>query len=64
MIGQYLSNTNESATVSIFQKNLKLNKAKFVGRKYWVLLGMCKNICNEMKSLKGGSEAGRILVES
>jgi hypothetical protein len=27
MIGQYLSNTNESATVSISLKNLKLNKA-------------------------------------
>ena len=26
MIGQYLSNTNESATVSIFQKILELNK--------------------------------------
>ena len=28
MIGQYLSNTNESATVSIFQKFSELNKAK------------------------------------
>ena len=28
MIGQYLSNTNESAIVSIFQKNLELNKAR------------------------------------
>ena len=27
MIGQYLSNTNESATVLILQKNLELNKA-------------------------------------
>ena len=27
MIGQYLSNTNESATVSISKKNLELNKA-------------------------------------
>ena len=27
MIGQYLSNTNESATVSILQNFLKLNKA-------------------------------------
>jgi len=27
MIGQYLSNTNETATVSIFQKFLELNKA-------------------------------------
>ena len=27
MIGQYLSNTNESATVSIFQNFLELNKA-------------------------------------
>jgi hypothetical protein len=27
MIGQYLSNTNESATVSISQKILELNKA-------------------------------------
>jgi len=27
MIGQYLSNTNENATVSILQKNLELNKA-------------------------------------
>jgi len=27
MIGQYLSNTNENATVLIFQKNLELNKA-------------------------------------
>ena len=30
MIGQYLSNTNENATVSILQKNLELNKAKDV----------------------------------
>jgi hypothetical protein len=28
MIRQYLSNTNESATVSIFQKILELNKAE------------------------------------
>jgi len=28
MIGQYLSNTNESATVSISQKFSELNKAK------------------------------------
>jgi len=28
MIGQFLSNTNESATVSILQKNLELNKAQ------------------------------------
>ena len=27
MIGQYLSNTNENATVSIFQNFLELNKA-------------------------------------
>jgi len=27
MIGQYLSNTNESATVPILQKNLEVNKA-------------------------------------
>ena len=27
MIGQYLSNTNENATVSVLKKNLKLNKA-------------------------------------
>ena len=27
MIRQYLSNTNESATISILQKNLELNKA-------------------------------------
>ena len=27
MIGQYLSNTNESATISILQKNLEVNKA-------------------------------------
>ena len=27
MIGQYLSNTNESATISILQKFLELNKA-------------------------------------
>jgi len=27
MIGQYLSNTNENATVSISQKILELNKA-------------------------------------
>ena len=27
MIGQFLSNTNESATVSIFQNFLELNKA-------------------------------------
>ena len=27
MIGQYLSNTNESATMSISQKILELNKA-------------------------------------
>ena len=27
MIGQYLSNTNESAILSIFQKYLELNKA-------------------------------------
>jgi len=27
MIGQYLSNTNENATVLILQKNLELNKA-------------------------------------
>jgi hypothetical protein len=27
MIGQYLSNTNESATISILQKKLELNKA-------------------------------------
>jgi len=27
MIGQFLSNTNENATVSILQKNLELNKA-------------------------------------
>ena len=29
MIEQYLSNTNEDATVSIFQNFLELNKAKF-----------------------------------
>jgi len=29
MIGQYLSNTNESATVSILQNFLELNKAQF-----------------------------------
>jgi len=29
MIGQYLSNTNENATVPILQKNLQLNKALF-----------------------------------
>jgi hypothetical protein len=28
MIGQYLSNTNESTTVLIFQKFLELNKAQ------------------------------------
>jgi len=28
MIGQYLSNTNESATVYILQKLLQLNKAQ------------------------------------
>jgi len=28
MIGQFLSNTNESATVSILQNFLKLNKAQ------------------------------------
>jgi len=28
MIGQYLSNTNESATISIFQNFLELNKAQ------------------------------------
>ena len=28
MIGQYLSNTNKSATVSILQNFLELNKAK------------------------------------
>jgi len=27
MIGQYLSNTNENATIPILQKNLELNKA-------------------------------------
>jgi len=27
MIGQYLSNTNENAIVSIFQKKFELNKA-------------------------------------
>jgi len=27
MIGQYLSNTNESVTIHILQKNLELNKA-------------------------------------
>jgi hypothetical protein len=27
MIGQYLSNTNKSATMLILQKNLELNKA-------------------------------------
>jgi hypothetical protein len=27
MIRQYLSNTNESATIPILQKNLELNKA-------------------------------------
>jgi len=27
MIEQYLSNTNESATIPILQKNLELNKA-------------------------------------
>ena len=30
MIEQYLSNTNESATIPILQKNLKLNKALMV----------------------------------
>jgi len=30
MNGQYLSNTNESATVSIFQKNLELNQDMLV----------------------------------
>jgi len=28
MIGQYLSNTNESVTIHILQKNLEVNKAK------------------------------------
>jgi len=32
MIGQYLSNTNENATVSIFQKFSELNKALSVFR--------------------------------
>jgi hypothetical protein len=30
MIGQYLLNTNENATVSICKKNLQLNKANFL----------------------------------
>ena len=34
MIGQYLSNTNERAIVSILQNILELNKALFTGPKY------------------------------
>jgi len=30
MIGQYLSNTNENATVPVLQKILELNKAQIV----------------------------------
>jgi len=33
MIGQYLSNTNEKATVSILQNILELNKAREGGRR-------------------------------
>ena len=32
MIGQYLSNTNENATIRILQKNLELNKTLV----YWI----------------------------
>ena len=56
MIGQYLSNTNEKATVSILQNILELNKAhiwKMCGSKsIWVFIQK-KNIWN------GGSSGVR-----
>jgi len=45
MIGQYLSNTNESATVSISQKILELNKAlpNFPSLEFQNILGKMQN---------------------
>ena len=40
MIGQFLSNTNESATVSILQKNLELNMALVKEKKNWSVKGI------------------------
>ena len=40
MIGQYLSNTNESATVPVLQKILELNKSQ--GKQKGAFTGTCK----------------------
>jgi len=39
MIGQYLSNTNENATVSILQNFLQLNKALALRKDFFYFFG-------------------------
>jgi hypothetical protein len=43
MIGQYLSNTNENATMFILQKILQLNKAPLIYESLWCGLGFDSN---------------------
>ena len=48
MIGQYLSNTNESANIPILQKNLELNKA-LIGWAGWHLVQRVVTQRNEIE---------------
>ena len=70
IIGQYLSNTNESATVSILQKILELNKAnvpiqfckKFRTKIFWAcLLPKCK-IAKKMYFVQNILELNKTLI--